>query len=117
MQRAAETIKRQQETKQLRDQGAGGNASTDLVNQEKRAESWAEEASKTSCVILRNATQSTSTYGKMTFGSKKIDPIDVVDEQMKAVEGDLKRMAEDEPPKSAKTQSDTKKTKRRRLAH
>jgi len=116
MQRAAETIKREQETNEalVRDQATGGNASKDAVNQEKKAESWAEEASKTTCVILRNASQSTLTHGKLKFGSKKADPVDVVDEQVQAVERDLKRMAEDDPPKSATTHNGTKKKKRRR---
>lgn len=114
MQRAAETIKRQQETSNPT-QGREGHASKDGASQERRrADSWAEEASKKTCIILRNAGQGASSYGKMTFGSKKTDPIDIVDEQVKAVEKDLKRMAEDDPPKSAATQSGNKKKKRRR---
>lgn len=113
MQRAAETIKKQQETSAKEEKET--IASKDGVKQAKKTDSWAEEASKTTCVILKSAGyhSSTSSYGKMTFGSKKVEPIDVVDEQAQTVEKDLKRM-HDDPQKSADTKNAKQKKKRRR---
>lgn len=113
MQRAAETIQKQQEISAKEEEEV--IESKDGVKQGKKTDSWAEEASKTTCVILKSAGYhgNTSSYGKMTFGAKKVEPIDVVDEQVQTVEKDLKRMHHDQH-KSADTKNAKQKKKRRR---
>lgn len=119
MQRAAESKKGTTECGHVNTHDIEGYDQKSKGCVDKVVESWAQEASKTSCVVLRRAGvgSATKSHGKMTFGSTKKQPVDVIDEQIHAVEKDLKRMAEDDVPKPASvTESDnsTKKKKKKR---